>query len=44
MALVRPLKINADGHPEELDIASDDLEAVSFTVNGGGPVLSSTGL
>jgi hypothetical protein len=44
MAQVRVLKINADGHPEETNPAADDITLVSFSVTGGGPVLSGTGL
>lgn len=43
MAQVKPLKINANGLPEEVNTTSDDITLASFTVNGGA-VLSSTGL
>lgn len=41
---VKLLKINADGHPEEMNTATDDVTLASFAVTGGGPVLSATGL
>lgn len=44
MAQVKLLKIAADGVPLEMDSASDDITLNSFTVQGGGPVLSGTGL
>lgn len=44
MAQVKLLKIAADGVPYEFDSASDDVTLNSFTVQGGGPVLSGTGL
>lgn len=44
MAVILPLRLNAEGHPEEINITTDSLEAVSFIVNGGGPVLGATGL
>lgn len=44
MAQVKLLKINASGLPEEMDVASDEITLASFTVDGGGPVLSGTGL
>lgn len=40
---VRLLKLNTDGLPEEFG-DSDEITLTSFTVFGGGPVLSSTGL
>lgn len=43
MAQVKPLKINSNGLPKEVDITSDEVTYASFTVNGGA-VLSSTGL
>lgn len=43
MAQVRVLKIDSNGVPIEHAIA-DELTFTSFTVNGGGPVLSATGL
>jgi len=44
MAQVKLLKISSDGIPLEMDIAADDITLNSFTVQGGGPVLSPTGL
>lgn len=44
MAQVKLLKISSDGVPLEFDSASDEITLVSFTVDGGGPVLSATGL
>lgn len=44
MAQVKVLKINATGHPEETNPAADDITLASFSVTGGGPVLSATGL
>lgn len=44
MAQIRLLKISTEGIPREFDSASDEITLASFTVNGGGPVLSSTGL
>lgn len=44
MAVIKPLKLNSEGHPEEIDVAADSLEAVSFVVNGGGPVVGATGI
>ena len=44
MAQVKLLKIASDGVPLEMDTASDDVTLNSFTVQGGGPVLSPTGL
>lgn len=41
---VKLLKINANGHPEEMDTAADDITLASFAVTGGGPALSTTGL
>lgn len=43
MAQVKLLKIDTDGIPVEFS-SSDEITLTSFTVNGGGPVLSSTGL
>lgn len=43
MAQIKPLKINSDGLPQEVDSASDDLTLASFTVTGGA-VLSASGL
>lgn len=44
MAQVKLLKIASDGVPLEFDSANDDITLASFTVQGGGPVLSATGL
>lgn len=44
MAQVKLLKISSDGVPLEMDTAADDITLNSFTVQGGGPVLSGTGL
>lgn len=44
MAQVKLLKIDTDGVPVEFNSASDDITLNSFTVQGGGPVLSGTGL
>lgn len=44
MAQVKLLKIASDGVPLEFDSAADDVTLNSYTVQGGGPVLSSTGL
>lgn len=45
MAQVRLLKIDPTyGIPYEMDTASDDITLNSYTVQGGGPVLSGTGL
>lgn len=44
MAQVKLLKIDADGIPVEFSSASDEITLNSYTVQGGGPVLSGTGL
>lgn len=44
MAQVKLLKIDADGVPREFNSAADDITLNSYTVQGGGPVLSGTGL
>lgn len=44
MAQVLLLKIGFDGVSQEFDSANDDITLNSFTVQGGGPVLSPTGL
>lgn len=44
MAQVKLLKISTDGLPLEFNSAADDVTLNSYTVQGGGPVLSSTGL
>lgn len=43
MAQIRVLKIATDGIPLEHSL-TDDVTFATFTVNGGGPVLSATGL
>jgi len=43
MAQVKLLKI-VSGLPEEMDTSADDITLNSYTVQGGGPVLSGTGL
>lgn len=44
MAQVKLLKIASDGVPLEFDSAADDITLASFSVTGGGPSLSATGL
>lgn len=44
MAQVKLLKISSTGLPLEFDSASDEITLNSFTVQGGGPVLSGTGI
>ena len=44
MAQVKLLKIDSDGVPVEMSSATDDITLNSFSVQGGGPVLSGTGL
>lgn len=44
MAQIKLLKIGSLGLPEEFDSASDEITLGSFTITGGGPVLSATGL
>lgn len=44
MAQILLLKIAADGVPLEMDSAADDITLNSFSIQGGGPVLSGTGL
>lgn len=44
MAQVLLLKINSDGLPQEFNSSSDEITLASYTVTGGGPVLSGTGL
>lgn len=41
MAQIKPLKIAASGLPTEVDVAADEVTFLSYTVNGGGPVLDS---
>lgn len=44
MAQVKLLKIGSDGVPTEMNTTSDDITLNSYTVQGGGPVLSGSGL
>jgi hypothetical protein len=44
MAQVKLLKISSEGIPQEFDQVTDEITLASFTVQGGGPVLSGTGL
>lgn len=44
MAQVKLLKIASDGVPLEFASSTDDITLNSFTVQGGGPVLGTTGL
>lgn len=44
MAQVKLLKISSLGLPTEFDSAADEITLVSYTVDGGGPVLDATGL
>lgn len=44
MAQIKLLKIASDGVPLEMNSTSDDVTLNSFTVQGGGPVLSGSGL
>ena len=44
MAQVKLLKIHTNGVPVEFDSAADDITLNSYSVQGGGPVLSGTGL
>lgn len=44
MAQVKLLKISSDGVPLEFNSTADDITLNSFTIQGGGPVLSGTGL
>lgn len=44
MAQVKLLKLDASGYPLEHSGAADDVTFLSYTVTGGGPVLSGTGL
>jgi hypothetical protein len=44
MAQIKLLKIATDGIPVEFDSAADEITLASYSVQGGGPVLSSTGL
>jgi len=44
MAQIKLLKIDSDGVPVEFNSTADDITLHSFSVEGGGPVLSTTGL
>jgi hypothetical protein len=44
MAQVKLLKIGTDGLQEEFDSTADEITLLSYTVDGGGPVLSGSGL
>lgn len=44
MAQIKLLKIASDGVPLEFNSAVDDITLASFSIQGGGPVLSGTGL
>ncbi len=44
MAQIKLLKTDSDGVPVGMNSAADDITLNSFTVQGGGPVLSTTGL
>lgn len=44
MAQIKLLKISSNGLPLEMNTENDDITLASFTVEGGGPVLSGTGL
>jgi hypothetical protein len=44
MAQIKLLKIGSLGIPTEFDSANDEITLASFSVDGGGPVLSSSGL
>lgn len=44
MAQIKLLKIASDGIPIEFTSSTDEITLLSFAVNGGGPVLSGTGL
>jgi len=44
MAQVKLLKISSDGISLEMDTAADDITLNSYSVQGGGPILSGTGL
>jgi hypothetical protein len=44
MAQIKLLKIGSLGIPTEFDSATDEITLASFSVDGGGPVLSSGGL
>lgn len=44
MSQIKLLKINGDGTPVEMNTSSDDITLNSYSVQGGGPVLSASGL
>jgi hypothetical protein len=44
MAQVKLLKIAADGVPLEFNSAADEITLLTFSVTGGGPVMSGTGI
>lgn len=44
MAQIKLLKIASDGVPLEFTSSTDEITLLSFSVDGGGPVLSGTGL
>lgn len=44
MAQIKLLKINSSGLPQEMDTAADEVTLLTFSVTGGGAVLSGTGL
>lgn len=44
MAQIKLLKISSDGTPLEMSTSADEVTLLSYTVTGGGPVLSGTGL
>lgn len=44
MAQIKLLKINSSGVPQEFDSTADEITLLSFSIDGGGPVLSGTGL
>lgn len=44
MSQVKLLKIDVDGVPVEFDSSADDITLASYSVTGGGPSLSATGL
>jgi len=44
MAQILLLKVGTDGVPVEMSSSSDDITLNSYTIQGGGPVLSGTGL
>jgi hypothetical protein len=44
LAQIRLLKISTDGVPLEFTSSADEITLLSYSVDGGGPVLSGTGL